>query len=219
MGALTAAAVVIGSYGLHAGASAFTRHVACDRVRAYAKQTGAVQRLGDGSRVVTVLGDSYSTGDTLENRDDAWTYRLAADLPATVDVIAQGGTGFVNAGFCGDGTFAARAGDVPDDDSLLIIEGGLNDVGRPSGSVERAARQLLSDFSGRDVVLVGPVNAPATTGEQEVDRELRRAAGDYDVQYVSALGWSGISFGPDRKHMTPAGHAVYAQGVAAAIGP
>ncbi|MDM7887441.1 SGNH/GDSL hydrolase family protein [Curtobacterium sp. RHCJP20] len=209
--------VAAGSYVSNLTHGAISRQAACDEVRSYLKNTGPVERIGHGFRTISVLGDSYSTGDTLADRHDTWTRTLAASTSARVDVVAQGGTGFVNPGFCGDGSFAERARDIPDDGSQLLIEGGLNDVGEDPTVVKSAAGALIARFAGRDVVVIGPVNAPGVTGEQVVDRALRTASDEHGARYVSALGWTGLSFGADRKHLTAAGHAAYAGHVLAAL--
>ena len=203
-----------GGYTAH---KAYAAHKACESVRAYAEATGSVQAVGDGTHSFTVLGDSYSTGDLLDDRADAWTVRFAADEDAAIDVVAQGGTGYLNAGFCGDGSFADRAAAIPDDGSTLIIEGGLNDVGRSKADLAKAADDLFDRFASRHIIVVGPVNAPAVEGEAVVDNVLARSAARHDATYVSALRWRDLQFGPDGKHLTAAGHGQYAADLAADI--
>lgn len=186
-------------------------------MRAYENSTGPVQKVGDSTTRYAVLGDSYSTGDVLQDRHDAWTYSLAAAHDVQLDVVAQGGTGYVNEGFCGDGSYEHRAGSIPHDGSPLIIEGGLNDLQADPDQLRTAADRLVREFADkRRVILVGPVNTPAEDGEKPVDRILAGVAAKHDVTYISGMSWD-IDFGPDGKHMSPAGHAEFAEDVAAAL--
>jgi acyl-CoA thioesterase-1 len=216
-----AAAVAIGLVlvggGAHAGHRAYVLHEACKSIRSYADSTGPVQKVGDSAKQYAVLGDSYSTGDILKDRHDAWTYAIAADHGVQLNIVAQSGTGYVNEGFCGDGAYAKRAGSVPDDNSPLIIEGGLNDLQADPVKLKAAADDLVSEFADdRPVIMVGPVNTPAEDGEKRVDRILTAVAAKHHVTYVSGMDWK-IQFGSDGKHMSPAGHAAFADDVAAAL--
>ena len=66
------------------------------------------------------------------------------------------------------------------------------------------------------MVVVGPANAPSKRGLEDIDAALRTAATENGRQYVSALGWD-LEFVPDNLHLTPAGHAAYAEQAAKAI--
>lgn len=210
-----AAGVVGGGWGVH---RAYAVHQACESIRSYERSTGPVQHIGEAGDTWTVLGDSYSTGDMLEDRHDAWTYAVAKSHRLRLNVVAQGGTGYVNEGFCGDGSFSERASKVPSDGSPVIIEGGLNDLAADQGVLRDAARRLVDKFSGdRPVVLIGPVDAPNEHGERAVDATLRSVAADRRTTYISGLAWDDIDFGPDGKHMSPSGHKVFAEHVYEAL--
>lgn len=220
-------AIIIGSSALVAiGAvllvppvrSAVATHEACRSVRAYEATNGPVKTVGDGPRRVTVIGDSYAAGDVLADRSNAWVDVFAAEDDATVRVLAQGGTGFTNAGFCGDSTYAARLDRVASTrPELVIVEGGLNDTMASPAEEEHAARAVLAELRDYDVVLVGPVDVPAVDGEAEVDTALSRAAAAEGVRYVSATRWR-IALGADQKHPTVQGHADFARRLADSVG-
>jgi lysophospholipase L1-like esterase len=213
-------AVVVG-VGLIAGAhklhASYVTHQACASIRADGRSAGTVDVIGSGPRRITVIGDSYAAGDTLADRSDAWVDDFAAETDATVTVLAEGGTGFTNPGFCGDNAFGSRvdriAATKPD---LVIIEGGLNDTGASADDERTAVRSVLRGLGAFDVVMVGPVAVPAVTGEARVDAWLEKAAGSAKVRYVSALRWD-IDLGADDKHPSARGHTEFARRLAAAI--
>ncbi|MBF4603776.1 SGNH/GDSL hydrolase family protein [Curtobacterium sp. VKM Ac-2884] len=208
--------------GLTAGAylarAALVAHQTCQSVRSYEKSVGAVQTIGSGPERITVIGDSYATGDTLKDRGDAWVDDLATQQNATVSVLAQGGTGYTNAGFCGDSTYDTRVADVaatrPD---LVIVEGGLNDTDTSPSDERAAAERVYRSLRHYDVAVVGPVDVPAVEGERRVDDALKRATRAQGATYVSALDWH-IDLGPDEKHPSPSGHAAFATNLATSLG-
>lgn len=207
--------IVGGGLGAREWRSIAGSRAACASIESYRAQSGPVQQIGNGSPI-TVLGDSYSTGDELADRSNAWTHQFAVEQGRELDVVAEGGTGFTTAGYCGDGSYADRAHVAAGiGNSTVIVEGGLNDTGSPD-QVASSARKVIAKFDGT-VFLVGPVDAPAVAGESEVDQGLRQAAKQEGATYISALGWDDLSFGPDGKHLNPAGHRAYANHIASAL--
>lgn len=160
-----------------------------------------------------VIGDSYSVGNDLPDPlNEVWEVLLARREGWQLTVRAIGGTGFVNGGACGDQVFQQRLAQVlADKPDEVIIEGGLNDVGRPG--VAAAARRLLRSFSSNTkLVLVGPTHAPARPAqlERDVDATLASVAKQFpNCTYVSAFNWS-VGFNPIGVHMTEQGHQQYA---------
>lgn len=208
------AGLVAGAQKLHAS---YVTHQACASVRADGRSAGTVDVIGSGPLRIAVIGDSYAAGDTLADRTDAWVNGFAAETDATVTVLAEGGTGFTNPGFCGDNTFGSRVDRVAETKpDLVIIEGGLNDTGASADDEQTAVRSVLRGLGAFDVVMVGPVAVPAVTGEAKVDAWLEKAAGSANVRYVSALRWD-IDLGPDDKHPSAEGHAEFARRLSAAI--
>lgn len=189
-------------------------HEINDKIKA---QGSPMVNIGDGGRSVDILGDSYAAGDYLGNAADSWVHRLAAleDLTAHVDAI--GGTGFTNGGPCGVQAFSARVDEVlATKPQVVIIEGGLNDHAADQHAFERSASALMDKFSEvKTVVVIGPTHAPAVDGCDKIDAALRSAAESKGRQYVSAYAWK-LDFAQDGIHLTPGGHAAYADHVAAA---
>lgn len=179
----------------------------CDVVQARIEKDGAVVHVSDANPTVAVIGDSYTAGDGLPDRSKRWAQSVGTDLDGI------GMTGFTNGGYCGHQTFSERIDAVlsthPD---TLIVQGGLNDVEHPE-QVQPAAVYLMTQVEDvRRVVIIGPVDAPGREGEDAVDRALAKAAKTTRREYISALGWE-LPFLPDKTHLTPDGHAEYAQHV------
>lgn len=190
----------------------------CAVIQGQTRAAGEVVHVSDGQRRIAVLGDSYSAGDGLDDRRDAWTYDFGRLESADVSVAGVGATGYTNGGVCKGQEFRARVGKLlalsPD---VLVIQGGLNDSDATPESIESAARELLAATAAvPDVIVVGPTNAPAKSNLQAVDGALARAASSAGRKYVSALGWE-LEFLPDRLHLTPAGHDKFAEHVARSL--
>lgn len=183
----------------------------CETVKARIAETGAVVH-GTGPAGTAALGDSYAAGDWLDDRSKGWAYSVAEN------VAGVGLTGYTNGGYCGDGSFSDRLSQVTDlRPSTLIIQGGLNDSEASGRNIEDAADDLLEQVADiQTVVLVGPTNAPAKSDLAKVDRALAAAAAKHRREYISALTWD-LEFLPDRLHLTPAGHAEFADLVKASL--
>lgn len=168
---------------------------------------------GHGRRVA-VIGDSYSVGLGLEDPQRSWPSRLTG----RVHVAGFSGSGFsAVASPCGRVSFAARAAAAMRGADLVIVEGGLNDVGHSGAEIRAGFRRLMRTLNGHDVVVVGPAAAPArAAGAVRVDRLLAALSVRRDVAYVSMLGLE-LDYLADDLHLTPAGHAEFGDHVAAAI--
>ena len=184
----------------------------CEAIQSRIAETGEVVQ-GRGAAGTVALGDSYTAGDWLEDRSQGWAYAVAED------VAGVGMTGYTNGGYCGDDSFSERLSTITDlHPSTLIIQGGLNDSDATAHQIEAAADDLLDRVEGIErVVLVGPTNAPAKTDLAKVDKALAAAAKDRQREYISALEWD-LEFLPDRLHLTPAGHAEFAELVRTRLG-
>ncbi len=167
-----------------------------------------------------MVGDSYAAGDVLDDRGDRWTARLADSEGIGVEVNGIGYTGFTNPGPCGGQAFADRADQVlAREPETLVIEGGLNDTEADPDDVRSAADDLLSTTGEvPEVVLVGPALAPERAdGAQEVDAVLVEVAAQHDRPYVSMTD-ADLTFAEDGVHLTPEGHAAFAERVSQALG-
>lgn len=191
---------------------------ACETVKAQVADTGLIRKVTDGSTKVAILGDSYSVGAGLADRSKAWPTLAGRAEGWATHVAGVGGTGFVNAGPCGEQSFGQRLEDVlAVKPQILIIAGGVNDADLAPSEVQTSASALLHlTASVPTVIVVGPANAPAKSNLPAVDAALAKAATANGRKYVSALNWE-LEFQPDGLHPTEAGQAVYARNIEAAI--
>lgn len=185
----------------------------CDRF-----VTGSAERAalvtGSGTETL-VIGDSWSAGLGLADLGDSWPTRL----PGRVRVAGFSGSGFSReASECGDVSFARRASTaLTPATGLVVVEGGLNDVDRTDQEIAAGFGRLTAALEGRRVVVVGPAPAPARAeAAGRVDVLLAGLADGAGWEYVSAYDW-GLGYLPDRLHLTPEGHRVFGDLVAAAV--
>lgn len=173
--------------------------------------------------VAVFFGDSYFNGSEFTTKDQSYG-TLAGQRAGYQPVIAgAGGTGFV-----GDlspdkvGNYPAQiASDgLPDvnDPALVVIEGGLNDVGQDPKAVQASAEKVL-DKAGKayptaTVVLVGPVDPNGDYADTApITAALHRAGDAAGVTFIDPSKWlAGVSgaIGGDGVHPTPKGSKVLA---------
>lgn len=191
----------------------------CERFAAAStERAGMVTGRG---RDVVVIGDSWSAGLGLKEIGGSWPSRL----DGRVRVAGFSGSGF-SAGASGCGphvSFAARAaGALRGGADLVVVEGGLNDVDQSDAAIRAGFRRLMDRLpaagpGAAPVVVVGPAGAPARAGGvARVDALLARLAERYAATYVPTSGLD-LPYLDDRLHLTPEGHRIFGDAVAAAI--
>lgn len=183
----------------------------CERFAAASVERAAIVT-GSG-RDVLVVGDSYSAGLGLSQLGRSWPARL----PGRVHVAGFSGSGFSRgASPCGDQSFATRArAALGPHIKAVVVQGGLNDVDQPRDAVIAGFERLIRVVGDRPVVVVGPPNAPARApGVPAVDRLLRDLAERHGAAYVGTTGLT-LPYLDDRLHLTPRGHRLFGDAVAA----
>jgi len=189
----------------------------CDRFAA-ASAERLRQDSGDseaGPRIV-VIGDSYSVGLGLAQPRDAWPSRL----PGRVHVAGFSGSGFsAQASPCGPVSYADRApAAVRGGADVVVVEGGLNDWDATDREIARGFYRLMQRLDGYRVLVVGPAGAPARIGSvPRVNRVLTRLSRTHDATFVRMSGLD-VPYLPDDLHLTPRGHELFGDRVAAAVG-
>ena len=169
---------------------------------------------GSGERVV-VVGDSWSAGLGLDHPVQSWPSRL----PGRVHVAGFSGSGFSEqASMCGRVSFADRApAALKGGADLLVVEGGLNDFDRSRAEVKAGFARVMRYAAAYRTVVVGPAMAPSRAGQvPRIDRLLTHLSAKYAVAYVSTVDLR-LPYLPDRLHLTPAGHRIFGDAVAARI--
>jgi acyl-CoA thioesterase-1 len=187
-----------------------------ERCARFSAQSEARERLvtGRGDRVV-VIGDSYSVGLGLREPARSWPSRL----PGRVHVFGFSGSGFsAGASPCRAVAYDVRAPHaLRGGADLVVVEGGLNDHDQPASAVRAGFRALMRQLHGLRVLVVGPPVAPAReTGARRIDAILEQESARARVPYVSMVDEQ-LDHLDDKLHLTPAGHRVFGDAVAAAL--
>lgn len=165
-------------------------------------------------RDVLVIGDSYSVGLGVKPWQ-SWPARLAG----RVRVEGFSGSGFSRgASPCGDQSYGARAATgLRSDSGVVVVEGGLNDVDQPRRAIREGFATLMTELSGRQVLVVGPAPAPDRAGGvPAVDALLARLSEKYGVGYLS-MADADLTYLDDGLHLTADGHREFGDRVAAAL--
>ncbi len=174
-----------------------------------------------------VFGDSWTFGLKADPVTDGFAYLTAHNLGLQPEIEGVGGTGYLNPGPDNEGTFSQRLAGLPADlakPSLIIIQGGTNDVGHTTAEVEAAAArcyaQFQARFAGVPIVVVGTGTPdPRLNVFEPIDQGTREAAAAAGLNYISPLaeGWFTIANSArtitdptDAPHPSNAGHRLFA---------
>ena len=194
-------------------ARASANHSKCERFAAASVKRAAMVT-GSGERVV-VIGDSWSSGLGLDRPVHSWPSRL----PGRIHVAGFSGTGFsARSSECGRVSFGDRAPDaLRGGADLVVVEGGLNDYDHSRAEIKAGFARVMTAAAPYRTVVVGPATAPARAGKMpRVDRLLAHLSQKYGVPYVSTVDLK-LPYLDDRLHLTPTGHRLFGDAVAARI--
>lgn len=164
---------------------------------------------------VAVIGDSYAQGAHLDDPAAGWPARLEGRV--VVDGFA--GSGFsTTASDCRNVSFDRRVDlALATEPELVVVQGGLNDFDATTEAIRAGVRRVLQALQGREVVVLGPPQAPRrATAVGRVDAILAEETAAAGVPYVRTSGWK-LEYLDDRLHLTPDGHALFGDSVAAAL--
>lgn len=217
-----AAVLVAGTIAAgYAGSRYLEKKEACERISNMATQLERPREQaaqGDG-KLLAVLGDSYTQGDTAAVAMSAFPYVAGNALRMPVLAEGSGASGYVAEGPCGNAAFGHRLSKVlgakPD---VLVIEGGLNDQARPGQ--REAIGSLFSTVkraSHARVIVMAPQTPPgADAGKVSETTALVREAAEANGFEFFDYKWQ-LEFLPDRMHPTQEGHTKIGQDLAAYI--
>lgn len=169
---------------------------------------------GTGRRVV-VIGDSYSAGLGLDDPARSWPRELNGE----VHVFGFSGSGFsAHASNCGTVSYADRAARaVANGADLVVLEGGLNDIHSSDAAIRAGVRRVLTRLHDLEVVVVGPVPAPARMpAAAHVDDVLAQECAEAGVRYLSMIDLD-LDYLDGQLHLTPEGHREFGTAVAEAL--
>ena len=110
---------------------------------------------------VLILGDSYTQGTGADPQTKGWAYLVGKPLGWRVTVNGIGGTGYVNPGPPGGGTYLQRLPTLQGRSfDLVVLQGGSNDHDATYPALQQAVSQTVdavrTEFGGAAVVIVGP---------------------------------------------------------------
>ena len=210
--AAVAAAALVASMTLHlTGRATGDDDDRCARLAEMSADRASAD-LGSGPRVA-VIGDSYAVGAGLDHPAGSWPSRL----PGRVHVDGFSGSGFsATASSCPRVSYADRVAAAKGAD-VVVVEGGLNDVGRRDIKIRAGFERLMRSLAAYDVVVVGPASAPARAdGVPRIDALLARLSAEAGVRYLR-MSHLDLPYLPDRLHLTGQGHAEFGDRVAKVV--
>ena len=177
------------------------------------------------------FGDSWTEGQ-VARRGRGFPYVTSELLGWTAEVDGVGGTGYVSHHRPSTQAYPVRAAAIPagTEADIVVVEGGLNDVGADLARLKPAVRAtvngLQARFPGKPIVVLGPAprSLPVPVSLKQVDLLIRDACRNSAVPYVSPVEreWiTGLNFrdiiDPATKHPTTAGHAYLGGRLAVAL--
>ncbi|MDF3284673.1 SGNH/GDSL hydrolase family protein [Gordonia sp. N1V] len=174
---------------------------------------------------VVFFGDSWVEGVGADPRTSGFAFVAGASIGRNLQVYGAGGVGYVNPGPNKQGAFSERMEKLANDPtvSLVILEGGINDLRNPSG-VGKGVRQLItvthSKYPNAQIVVLGivPTSIEQNSSLTQLCADIRYEAAMSGAYYVSPLDERWITaanlgefLSDDNNHPTTAGHAYIAQ--------
>jgi lysophospholipase L1-like esterase len=184
-------------------------------------------RLNPGTKV-SIFGDSW-TESLFLTPDQGYAQLAATKLKLEAEVLGGGGagygSGYLNPGNQGLGTFDARLAGVPVSDArLLIIQGSTNDLNQNllklGAAFDKTIETARKRFPKAQIVILGPSTAtmPAPVSLGGADNVLSERAANAGLPYISPyqehwIDESNFSEVINKKnsHPTAEGHAYLAK--------
>ncbi|MDV3128673.1 SGNH/GDSL hydrolase family protein [Mycobacterium sp. 21AC1] len=144
----------------------------------------------DGPVRVSVIGDSYSVGT---NNQVVWPILIAAGSPLSISIAAARDASY--AGGAGQsGRFAEQIDRaLASKPSVIVVFGGLGDVGEPDAQITQSAIDLFAELIRRapttKLVIIGPIwhTQPVPDVFITLDIDIERAARVTHTTYISLI--------------------------------
>jgi len=201
----------------------------CPSTAARRRAIAATTRAGNLHPILAVVGASFSAGVGAQANAQAWPADLGRLLHMRVEVSADPGAGFISPGRGHRGPFVKLTGQLKLAElrpSVVLIQGGHNDIGRPTAALSRSVRLLVTSIRCETpgtrvgIVSVFPTGNVPSRAAILADRTIVAAARQADPQVIVldpiAQHWH-FPRGRDQLHPTVAGHQWIAAKVATAL--
>lgn len=180
-------------------------------------------RLALGTQTV-IFGDSWTAGLFLRPETQGYAYLAADKLGLDAEVIGGSGTGYLNPGSAGLGTYNTRLKALPVSDArLLIIQGSVNDFGKNLLQLGPVFDQTIATakkkFPKAQIVILGPSTntMPIHAALSGADNIIGERAQNAGLAYISPMRGQWITsenftkvISRDNSHPTVEGHAYLA---------
>lgn len=144
----------------------------------------------DGPVRVSVIGDSYSAGS---NNQVVWPVLIAAGSPLSISIAAARDASYAG-GSGQSGRFAEQIDRaLASKPSVIVVFGGLGDVGEPDGQITQSAIDLFAELIRRvptmKLVVIGPIwhTQPVPEVFIALDADIEKAARITHTTYISLI--------------------------------
>lgn len=183
-----------------------------------------------GTKTV-MFGDSWTAGLFLPNPKTSFAYQSASALGLDATVAGGSGTGYLNEGAAGQGTYNTRLAAMPVSDAkLLVIQGSVNDLNKNllelGPAFDKTIATARAVFPTAQIVILGPATStwPAPPALARVDDILGERSANAGLAYISPYVQQWITtenypavIDKANAHPSPAGHAYLASKLEAAL--
>lgn len=182
--------------------------------RTPAEGAGAAAAPAANRPSLLVIGASYSAALGATSRRHGFAQLVGAELGLRVTVSAVPGTGYLNPGPMGQGTFLERLGRLHrvHQPKIVLIQGGRNDAGYPSAGLGTAVCATVDSararYTGSHVVLLGdvPFHVPVGLRQMRVADVLADAAHRCHVAFLNPIAEHWITAGDEDEFAGPVPH-------------
>lgn len=200
-------------------------------VTAVAPLAGARSQRPASQRLL-IIGASYTAGWGASNERYDYAHRLAAELGWPTRISAEPGAGYLSCGDDRHGSFLEQIAALPPTPrpSVVLLQGGRNDIGRPAAAEAAAVEQTLvavrARFDDPKIVMVGDIPASVPVGRAAVAANalLAQVAHVEHAQFIDPIRDQWISSADARAfrsdvpgHPNDAGHAYIAHRLRVAL--
>ena len=189
----------------------------------------AIGSVAPAQQVAAFLGDSYTWGWGIPNRDRRWSTQVAQRMGWREKNFGVGGTGYFTYSDKGK-AYRYRIDEItaaaPD---IVVVAGGVNDRrdiaadrGAVVDAVHQTYRRLREDLPQARIVAVGPTFLEQVTPDLvALDGAVRDAADEVGAEYISLISPTYVlrpdEFDADGLHVDDDGHTAIADRVASAL--